>query len=202
MAENKEVMNEEKVYTPNRKREIIKTILIIFLAALLVLTFFSNTIMNRSLAEISTERTASGKLTERIRGNGTVESNQAYEVKVDGNKTIDTIMIKTGQEVKKDDVLFTVGGGDSEEIKTAEKQLSELELAYQKASLHSLPITPRRIRQSPMPVRNSTQLSQSVTAIHPIRAAIILLRIHTTQTSRSSTTTPSFRPSSRTLYRL
>ena len=135
MAENKEVMNEEKVYTPNRKREIIKTILIIFLAALLVLTFFSNTIMNRSLAEISTERTASGKLTERIRGNGTVESNQAYEVKVDGNKTIDTIMIKTGQEVKKDDVLFTVGGGDSEEIKTAEKQLSELELAYQKALL-------------------------------------------------------------------
>ncbi len=135
MAENKEVMNEEKVYTPNRKREIIKTILIIFLAALLVLTFFSNTIMNRSLAEISTERTASGKLTERIRGNGTVESNQAYEVKVDGNKTIDTIMIKTGQEVKKDAVLFTVGGGDSEEIKTAEKQLSELELAYQKALL-------------------------------------------------------------------
>lgn len=135
MAENKEVMNEEKVYTPNRKREIIKTILIIFLAALLVLTFFSNTIMNRSLAEISTERTASGKLTERIRGNGTVESNQAYEVKVDGNKTIDTIMIKTGQEVKKDDVLFTVGGGDNEEIKTAEKQLSELELAYQKALL-------------------------------------------------------------------
>ena len=135
MAENKEVMNEEKVYTPNRRREIIKTILIIFLAALLVLTFFSNTIMNRSLAEISTERTASGKLTERIRGNGTVESNQAYEVKVDGNKTIDTIMIKTGQEVKKDDVLFTVGGGDSEEIKTAEKQLSELELAYQKALL-------------------------------------------------------------------
>ena len=135
MAENKEVMNEEKVYTPNRKREIIKTILIIFLAALLVLAFFSNTIMNRSLAEISTERTASGKLTERIRGNGTVESNQAYEVKVDGNKTIDTIMIKTGQEVKKDDVLFTVGGGDSEEIKTAEKQLSELELAYQKALL-------------------------------------------------------------------
>ena len=135
MAENKEVMNEEKVYTPNRRREIIKTILIIFLAALLVLTFFSNTIMNRSLAEISTERTTSGKLTERIRGNGTVESNQAYEVKVDGNKTIDTIMIKTGQEVKKDDVLFTVGGGDSEEIKTAEKQLSELELAYQKALL-------------------------------------------------------------------
>ncbi len=135
MAENKEVMNEEKVYTPNRRREIIKTILIMFLAALLVLTFFSNTIMNRSLAEISTERTASGKLTERIRGNGTVESNQAYEVKVDGNKTIDTIMIKTGQEVKKDDVLFTVGGGDSEEIKTAEKQLSELELAYQKALL-------------------------------------------------------------------
>lgn len=130
-------MNENNTenYVPNRKREIIKNILIVFLIIMLVLTFCSNTIMNKSLAEITTESATSGKLTERIRGSGLVESNQSYDVKIDDNKVIDTIMIKTGQEVKKDDVLFTVGTEDSEEIETAEASLNALELEYQKALL-------------------------------------------------------------------
>lgn len=127
--------NNKGNYTPNRKREIIKTILIVFLIVMLVLTFCSNTIMNKSLAEITTESTTSGKLTERIRGSGLVESNQSYDVKIDGNKIIDTIMIKTGQEVKKGDVLFTVGTEDSEELETAQASLIALELEYQKALL-------------------------------------------------------------------
>ena len=122
-------------YTPNRKREIIKNVLIIFLIIMLILTFCSNTIMNKSLAEITTETATSGKLTERIRGSGLVESNQSYDVKIDGNKIIDTIMIKTGQEVKKDDVLFTIGTEESEELETAEASLIALELEYQKALL-------------------------------------------------------------------
>ncbi len=121
--------------SPIRRREIIKTLIIIFLAAMLILTFFSNTIMNRSLSEITTETAASGKLTERIRGSGMVESNQSYEVTVDGNKIIDTINIKTGQEVKKDDVLFTVKSAESEELTLAETELAALELEYQKALL-------------------------------------------------------------------
>lgn len=127
--------NNKGNYTPNRKREIIKTILIVFLIVMLVLTFCSNTIMNKSLAEITTESATSGKLTERIRGSGLVESNQSYDVKINGNKIIDTIMIKTGQEVKKGDVLFTVGTEDSEELETAQASLIALELEYQKALL-------------------------------------------------------------------
>lgn len=119
----------------SRKREIIKTILIIFLAVLLVLTFFSNTIMNKSLAEISTECATSGKLTERIRGSGMAESNQSYEVKTDGSKIIDKICIKTGQEIEKGTVLFTVGTGESPELTEAENALSVLELDYQKSLL-------------------------------------------------------------------
>ena len=127
--------NNTEIYTPNRKREIIKNILIVFLIIMLILTFCSNTIMNKSLAEITTETATSGKLTERIRGSGLVESNQSYDVKVDGNKVIDTIMIKTGQEVKKDDVLFTIGTEDSKELEEAETALNTLELEYQKALL-------------------------------------------------------------------
>lgn len=134
IKENTEKKDTE-VYDPRKKREIIKSILIIFLAVLLILTFCSNTYMNRSLAEISTERVASGKLVERIQDQGPVESNQSYDVTVDGNKTIDTIMVKNGQEVKKGDVLFTTGGGTNEKIETAEKDLDALKLEYQKALL-------------------------------------------------------------------
>lgn len=131
----KDIKGDKEDYDPTRKREIIKTILIIFLAILLVLTFFSNTIMNKSLSEISTQRATSGKLTERIRGSGLVESNQSYGVTVDGNKVVDTVMVKSGQEVKKGDVLLTVGTGESEELTAAEDNLAALELDYQKAML-------------------------------------------------------------------
>ncbi|MBO4877530.1 MAG: efflux RND transporter periplasmic adaptor subunit [Ruminococcus sp.] len=123
---------EEEIRDPRRKREIIKTILIIFLAALLVLTFCSNTIMNKSLAEINTERATSGKLTEKLEVNGTVLSSQSYDVKVDSNLVIDTVMIKVGKEVKKDDVLFTVSTEENEDIQAAQKELEELQLDYQK----------------------------------------------------------------------
>lgn len=79
------VIKEKEERNPLKKREVIKTLLIIFLALLLVLTFFSNTIMNRSLSEITTETVSSGKLTERVRGSGMVVSNQTYEVTVDIN---------------------------------------------------------------------------------------------------------------------
>ena len=126
--------DEEKI-SPEKKKDIIKTVMIVFLTILLLLTFFSNTIMNRSLPEISTETAGSGKLTERIRGNGMVEANQAYEVKNDGNRTIESVEIKSGKEVKKGDVLFKVNAVDNDTLEMEEKTLSDLELTYQKALL-------------------------------------------------------------------
>lgn len=128
-------LKSEEIYDPRRKRDIIKNIIIVFLAVLLVLTFCSNTIMNRSLAEITTERTISGKLTERVRGSGLVMSNQTYDVTLTGNHTVDTIMVKNGKEVKKDDVLFTVGKGENADLTAAEEALAAMELEYQKALL-------------------------------------------------------------------
>ncbi|MBQ9898690.1 MAG: HlyD family efflux transporter periplasmic adaptor subunit [Ruminococcus sp.] len=135
LKEIKEIKGDPEKRDPRRKRETIKTILIIFLVVLLLLTFFSNTIMNRSLAEITTERVSSGKLTERVRGGGVIESNQTYEVTIDGNKSVDKIMIKAGQTVNADDVLFVVGGSPSEELTAAEDQLATLQLNYSKALL-------------------------------------------------------------------
>ena len=127
-----------KHHDPAKKREIVKTILIIFLAAMLVLTFFSNTIMNKSLPEISTETGTYGKLTERVRGSGMVEANSTYAVTLDGNREVGEIFVKAGQTVAEGDVLFTVGTGESAELDEAEKLLETLTLDYQK-SLLTLP---------------------------------------------------------------
>ncbi len=126
---------EKEERSPARKREIIKTILIIFLAGLLILTFFSNTIMNKSLPEVTTDKVTSGKLTERVRASGMVRSNQSYQVLSDGNYTVDTINIKKGQEVKKDDVLFVLKGSESEDLSTLEDAVADMELEYEKALL-------------------------------------------------------------------
>lgn len=120
---------------PKKRREIVKNILIIFLALMLILTFFSNTIMNKSLAEITTESTSSGRLTERVRGSGMVEANQAYEVKIDGNRTVESINIKAGQKITAGDILFVVGSVESTELAEAQTALDSLELEYQKLLL-------------------------------------------------------------------
>ena len=59
----------------------VKNAAIIFLAVLLVLTFFSNTIMNRTLPEVATQSVTSGSITARVRGTGTVAANGSYQVK-------------------------------------------------------------------------------------------------------------------------
>ena len=123
--------SEKENRDPAKKRSIIRGIVIVFLVILLILTFFSNTIMNKSLAQVTTSAVTSGKLTERIRGNGTVEPQQSYEVTVSESATIDTIMVKKGQEVKKGDILFTIVGSTSDEITKAQSALRAAELAYQ-----------------------------------------------------------------------
>ena len=127
--------SDAAIKDPAKRREIIKTLLIIFLAALLLLTFFSNTIMNRALAEISTERVTAGELTERIRGSGMVEAEQSYEVSVDENRTVDKINIKAGQKVVEGDVLFVLGSGQEQSLTAAENELATLELEYNKLLL-------------------------------------------------------------------
>ena len=63
-----------------KKREWVKNAAIIFLAVMLVLTFFSNTIMNKSLPEVATQYVQSGEITSKIRGSGLVTANGSYDV--------------------------------------------------------------------------------------------------------------------------
>ena len=116
--------------TKVKNREWVKNAAIIFLAVLLVLTFFSNTIMNRSLPEVASAYVQSGAITAKVRGTGTVESLGTYEVKAAETREIRAVMVKAGQKVEVGDVLFVLGEGDSAEIEAAQDQLRQLKLNY------------------------------------------------------------------------
>ncbi|MBR1456409.1 MAG: HlyD family efflux transporter periplasmic adaptor subunit [Oscillospiraceae bacterium] len=118
-----------------KNREWVKNAAIIFLAVLLVLTFFSNTWMNRSLPEVATQYVTDGSITAKVRGTGTVTANGAHQVKAEQTREIRAVMIKVGQEVKAGDVLFVLGEGDSAEIEAAQEALRALQVSYQRAAV-------------------------------------------------------------------
>lgn len=120
-------MAEEKV----KKREWVKNAAIIFLSIMLVLTFFSNTFLLRSLPEVSTQSVSSGTINTKIRGSGTVAANQTYDVTIDQSRKVDSILVKVGQQVNAGDVLFTLQEGDSKDLEEAKEALANAELAYQ-----------------------------------------------------------------------
>ena len=124
-------MNNEK--TP--RKEIIKNIAIVFLAVLLVLTFFSNTIMNYSLPQVSAVYVNQGTISEQIRGSGTVSAAESYEVKFEETREVESVAVKAGQTVAAGDVLFKLADEDSAELTEAQNTLASLELEYKKAEL-------------------------------------------------------------------
>lgn len=117
------------------RKEVIKNIAIVFLAVLLVLTFFSNTFMNYTLPQVSAVYVNQGTISEQIRGSGTVEAAESYEVKFDQTRTVKSVAVKTGQTINAGDTLFELEDSDSDELTQAQKDLDDKELDYKKAVL-------------------------------------------------------------------
>lgn len=118
-------------------REWVKTFAIIFLAVLLVLTFFSNTIMNMSLPEVSTEYIQYGMIKTQVRGTGTVLAQDNYSVTTSATREVVKVAVKQGDEVKKGDVLFYLSEADSDELKTARDNYDNLNYDYNKLLIDS-----------------------------------------------------------------
>ena len=120
-----------------RKREWVKTAAIILLAVLLVLTFFSKTIMNASLPEVATQQVSSGAINARIRGQGTVEASEVYNVTIKQTRKVASVLVKTGQEINVGDTLFVLEAEDSDELKQAETDLETLQQNYDKSLIEA-----------------------------------------------------------------
>lgn len=122
-------MEENKV----KKRGWVKNAAIIFLSILLVLTFFSQTILNRSLPEVSTASVSSDTINARIRGSGTVTAGDTYEVVLSETRTVEAVYVKVGDAVAVGDKLFLLADKDSTELTQAQEQLATARRNYQSA---------------------------------------------------------------------
>lgn len=115
----------------NKRREWVKTAAIIFLTIMLLLTFFSNTIMNYSLPEVSAKYVQSGSLSEQIRGTATVEAAQQYEVKYTGaSRVVQAVEVKQGDTVEKGQVLLRFEEGESPDLQQAQSDLEAKQDEY------------------------------------------------------------------------
>lgn len=118
-----------------KRREWVKNAAIIFLSVMLVLTFFSNTFMNYSLPEVAAQYVQSGTITAKIRGTGTVESGDPYNVKIAETRTISSVLVKTGDKVEKGAPLLLLEDKESKELKDAQAALDKAMLDFELALL-------------------------------------------------------------------
>ena len=100
-----------------KRREWVKTAAIIFLVVMLVLTFFSNTILNHSLPEVATANVTSGTINAKIRGSGTVSANETYDVTIKQTRKVASVKVRVGDSVSAGDVLMTLEAEESDELK-------------------------------------------------------------------------------------
>ena len=126
-------MAEQKV----KKRDWVKNAAIIFLAAMLLLTFFSNTIMNHSLPEVAAQYVQAGTINAKIRGSGTIAANESYEVKSEQAREVLSVPVKVGDKVNAGDTLVLFTEAESDTMKQAQDALDQLLLAYKKALLNN-----------------------------------------------------------------
>ena len=98
----------------------VKNVAIIFLAAMLILTFFSNTIANISLPEVVAAQPTSGTISNAVRGIANVEAIGSYSIEVDSSRRILAVHVREGETVEQGDPLFLLEAGENE-------QLSQLE---------------------------------------------------------------------------
>ena len=116
-----------------KRREWVKTAAIIFLVVMLVLTFFSNTILNHSLPEVATANVTSGTINAKIRGSGTVSANETYDVTIKQTRKVASVKVRVGDSVSAGDVLMTLEAEESDELKQAQTELESMELNYEKS---------------------------------------------------------------------
>lgn len=92
----------------NSKKRTIAVIAACFFTVVLILTFFSNTIQNASLPEITAQYVTSGKVYERISGSGIAEADKTLNIYPECSGVIAVISVRSGDKVKKGDLLCTI----------------------------------------------------------------------------------------------
>jgi len=153
-----------------KRREWVKTAAIIFLTVMLVLTFFSNTIMNYSLPEVAAQYVQSGTITAKIRGNGVVESSDPYIIKADRTRKVMSVAAKEGDLVQQGDVIIYLEDSETKELKDAQDALEIAQFEYDSALL-TADMNASMVQNAHKDVATSTYRQQITNAQNEVKAA-------------------------------
>jgi len=132
-------MNENSQF---KNRKWVIRVAVIFFAVMFLLLFFSNTIYNYSLPQVTVVYSTPGQMTTAISDDGTVEAISSTKIVADGSHKIDTVLANLYDDVTAGDVLLMykeVKLEDNEELKAAQKALDDLLEAEYKAGLTETP---------------------------------------------------------------
>lgn len=121
-------MNNE---AQNKRRGWVKNATIIFLAVMLVLTFFSNTILNWSLPEVSGQYAGYGQIKTSITGSGTVKANMTYTITSKDTREVKEVLVKKGDHVEAGQSLILLEDFENADLTAAEDSLKDMEYNYE-----------------------------------------------------------------------
>ncbi len=94
-------MPNQAIADDAQRKKVIGKLSLLFLMAMIGLTFFSNTINNFALPRVQTVRPANGTLIKEIFGAGTVEGKSTREEYADSNLPVKDVLVETGDRVGK-----------------------------------------------------------------------------------------------------
>lgn len=112
------------------RKKVIRLVGVIFLALLLILTFFSRTIMNRSLPVVTVQNARSGEITPYVTGTGIVESAGEVRLILELPVQVLAIHVSPGDVVREGEALLDVIVQDDGTIEALREEYAEAEFNY------------------------------------------------------------------------
>ncbi|SHN74899.1 efflux RND transporter periplasmic adaptor subunit [Desulfitobacterium chlororespirans] len=90
------------------KKQTIGRLSLMFFMMMIVLTFFSNTLLHFTLPKVEAERPANGVLIKEIFGEGTVEVKQVWEEYAKANLPVKEVLVERGDRVSKGQTILSL----------------------------------------------------------------------------------------------
>ncbi|URZ01762.1 efflux RND transporter periplasmic adaptor subunit [Clostridium felsineum] len=112
----------------SKKNKIVTISIIVFVGIIVVCTYFSKTIKNMLLPEVSVAYIKPGNIGESFEATGTIQYENTHKIYPMSNWQVKQVCVKLNQEVKKGDVLAKV---DNDEISLKEKEEQEIIIQLQ-----------------------------------------------------------------------
>lgn len=122
-------MSELDLGVNARRRKLTGKATLVFLAIMVLLTFFSNTINNFSLPKVSYETPSRGALIKEVTGTGSVKAKSEQDRYIQVSMRVTGVAVKVGDKVKQGQTLLTLDTSDiKSQLQDEQDKYAQLEL--------------------------------------------------------------------------